>query len=148
MTMYNSTTSITAVKPSQYKYFSCGESELDEYLKRYAKANEKKGIGRNFVLSNEDSNVIGYYTLCMAQVDFEELPEAFQKGVPKYPIPAARLCRLAVDQSMQGKKLGGHLLMDAIERVLAADMSVAAYTLIVDAKTIQAKNFYQKYDFL
>jgi len=148
MTLFRSTVSISEVKPSQYKFFSCGEPSLDEYLKRFAKGNEKKGIGRNFMLLDQDQMVVGYYTLCMAQVDFIELPDDYQEGLPKYPVPAARLCRLAVDETMQGKKFGEHLLMDAIERVLAADQIIAAYTLIVDAKNLKAKQFYQKYHFL
>ena len=144
---FHPTLSILEVKPSQYKHFSCGEPALDEYLKRYAKANEKKRISRNFILPGEDGQAIGYYTLCMAQVKFDELPEEFQSGLPHYPIPAARLCRLAVDQSMQGNGLGEHLLMDAINRVHIADKMVAAFALLVDAKNTKAKRFYQKYDF-
>ena len=149
MTLLQPTVSINAVKPGQYKLFSCGEPALDEYLRRFAKGNEKKGIGRHFVLlDDQDQTVIGYYTLCMAQVDFTELPDEQQESLPKYPVPAARLCRLAVDVMMQGKKLGEHLLMDAIERVLAADRIIAAYTLVVDAKSLKAKKFYQKFNFL
>ena len=145
---FDPTIPINGVKPSQYKDFTSGVPELDEYLKRFAKTNEKKGVGRNFLLLDDDQMVIGYYTLCMAQLGFVELPEDFQKGMPKYPVPAARLCRLAVDQTIQGQRIGEHLLMDAIQRVIIADQSVAAHSLIVDAKNAKAKRFYQKHEFI
>lgn len=145
---FDPTVSINLVKLRQYKHFSCGDPQLDEYLKRFAKANEKKGIGRNFLLLSDDQFVIGYYTLCMAHVEFRDLPISFQQGLPKYPLPAARLCRLAVDQKIHGQGIGQYLLMDAIERVITADRSVAAHSLIVDAKNAKTKCFYLKHDFI
>jgi GNAT superfamily N-acetyltransferase len=143
----NPTVSINAVTPSQYKTFSSSEPALDEYLKRYAKQNEKIDIGRTFVLV-KDEKVIGYYTLSKAQIHIEDLPEAHRKKLPRYPVPASKLCKLAVDQSFQGQRIGEHLLMDAIKRVLHVDASIAIHAFIVDAKTPKAKNFYLKYGFM
>ncbi len=150
MTLLNPTISITKVTPSQYSKFSCGEQALDEYLRRFAKNHEKSNIGRTFVLLNDGSSpaVIGYYTLSTAQLHIEDLPELHQKKLPKYPVPASRLCRLAVDRSCQGQRLGEHLLTDAIKRVLQADASIAIHSLVVDAKHEKAKNFYLKYGFI
>jgi hypothetical protein len=70
----NPTISINATTPSQYKFFSCGEPALDEYIKRYAKNHEKINIARTFVLLDhsdkgaELNTVIGFYTLCAAQL--------------------------------------------------------------------------------
>lgn len=147
MTQFNPTISITKTSPSQYKNFACTEPALDEYIKRYAINHEKIGIGRTFVLLNENI-VIGYYTLSAAQISVNDLPQEHRKKMPKYPVPASRLCRLAVDQSHQGKKIGEHLLADAIKRVLQADSVMAIHSMIVDAKNAKSKNFYLKYDFL
>ena len=41
--------------------------------------------------------MIGFYTQSMAEVDFSSFPEAIQKKLPKHPVPAVRIGRLAVD---------------------------------------------------
>lgn len=147
MIRFTETVSISKIAPSQYTYFSCSENALDEYIRRYAINHEKIGIGRTFVLLNVDV-VIGYYTLSAAQIYANDLPEEYRRKMPKYPVPASRLCRLAVDQSMQKKGIGEHLLIDAIKRVLLADSAIAIHSMIVDAKNESAKKFYLKYDFL
>ncbi len=147
MTQFNPTVSITRTSPSQYKNFSCTESALDEYIRRYAVNHEKIDIVRTFVLLNENI-VIGYYTLSAAQISINNLPQEYRKKMPKYPVPASRLCRLAVDHSQQGKGIGEHLLADAIKRVLQADSVMAIHSMIVDAKNEKSKKFYLKYEFL
>jgi hypothetical protein len=53
--------------------FSCGKHPLDDYLARHALANDRRGIGRAFVLRRAASDppelpvVIGFYTLSMAR---------------------------------------------------------------------------------
>lgn len=148
MIQFEPTVSIAKTSPSQYKNFSCGVSELDEYLKRYAKNNEKKGIGKTFVLLFPNNAVIGYYTLSAAQLSITDIPQAYKLKLPAYPIPASRLYRLAVDAAYQGQKIGEHLLAEAIERVLSAATNIAIHALIVDAKNEKAKNFYLKYGFM
>ncbi|MFT5319818.1 MAG: GNAT superfamily N-acetyltransferase [Chlamydiales bacterium] len=144
------TISILDVTKSQYKAFSCGYEELDNYLKRFAKGNHKsKFLGSTYVLLDEEEPVvIGYYTVCMAVLGFEEIPEDLRAGLPHYPLPAARLCRLAVDTKHKGKGLGGYLLSDALWRVWQASKSLAACAVVVDAKDEIAKSFYLHYDFI
>ena len=60
-------------------------------------------------------------------------------------MPAALLARLAVASSFQGKKLGGILLADAVERVARGDLG--AFALVVDAKDGQARRFYEHHGF-
>jgi GNAT superfamily N-acetyltransferase len=78
----------------------------------------------------------------------EDLPQAYREKLPKYPIPASRLCRLAVDEAFQHQKLGSYLLMDAIQRVLHVDRVMAIHSLIVDAKHEGLRNFYSRHGFL
>ncbi len=92
--------------------------------------------------------IAGYYTLSAAEFSKAELPAAAAKRLPHYPVPAAVLGRLAVDQSYQGRGLGETLLMDAIHRTLRASEAMAVYAIIVDAKNDQAKAFYERYSFL
>jgi ribosomal protein S18 acetylase RimI-like enzyme len=141
-----STKSIDQVSSSSYKDFSSDVKELDEYLKQFAKGNHKKNIGKTFVLVDEEK-VIGFYTISMATIDFHEILEDQRKDLPRYPIPAARIGRLAVDIKYQGKNIGKLLLMDAFERVVEASESIAAYAIVVDAKNEKSKEFYVRFGF-
>ena len=67
------------VKSESYSHFSCGNPDLDIYLKTFAKQNHKSGIGKSFVALNQDL-VIGFYTISMASIEFKDVPEEFKKG--------------------------------------------------------------------
>ena len=61
-------------------------------------------------------------------------------------IPAVLLVKLALDRRLHGG-LGGQLLFDAYQRVLAATRTVAARYLVVDAIDVTAVGFYEHYGF-
>jgi hypothetical protein len=48
--------------------FECGVPELNEYLKKYARQNDRRGIAKTFVAIAEGGNgdVAGYYSVSMA----------------------------------------------------------------------------------
>ena len=129
--------------------FDCGVPPLNDFLRKYAGQNERKNIGSTFVLVPSDGSKVamGYYTLCMAQVEFQTLSEKQRKGLPRHPIPAVRLARLAVDLSVQGKGLGELLLIDALHRSVRASRMIAAKYIIVDAKNPETEAFYRRYGF-
>ena len=124
------TKSIDSIQPRTYKDFSCGILELDEYLKRYAKKNHKNDIGKTFVYL-ENEFVIGFYTINMSSVLFNDLPENYKAGMPKYPIPVAQIGRLAVHSNFQGREIGSALLVDAFKRIKEASLTIAAFAVIV-----------------
>jgi ribosomal protein S18 acetylase RimI-like enzyme len=130
--------------------FYCGVDSLNEFLKRYALQNLKKNLGVTIVAAGEAnrSKILGYYTVSMAQVSFKELPEELAGGIPRYPVPAMRIGRLAVDKSAQGMGLGGELLRDALFRALDLSLEVGTCVVLVDAIDAQAKRFYEKYGFV
>ncbi len=131
--------------------FDCGKEKLNLYLLQSARQHHEKGISKTFVaLPEPDSTTIaGYYSVCMAQIEFLSMPTSQQKGIPKeYPIPAMRITRLAVDKAFQGQRLGQELLMEALHRALRLSCEVAIYAVVVDAMDDEAKQFYLKYDFL
>lgn len=145
--MSRKTLSILDTTPESYKNFSSGRIELDEYLKRYAKGNHLKGFGKTFVYKSYLS-VSGFYTISMGSIEFNSLPEQIKKGLPKYPTPIAKIGRLAVDQSHQGKGIGKLLLVDAFYRIFEASQLVAAYAIVVDAKDEKAQAFYTHFGFM
>lgn len=135
---------------AQTAEFECGELALDEYLQRYATQDIKRGVARVFVASptKQPQVVSGFYTLSAASIGAETLPEKLRKKLPRYPVPAALLGRLAVSQQAQGKGLGSILLVDACKRVAAASETLAVAAILLDAKSPAVAAFYQHFGFI
>jgi GNAT superfamily N-acetyltransferase len=90
--------------------------------------------------------VAGYYTLAAGGVPLNDLASDLIRRLPRYPsVPVARVGRLAVDRSFQGRHLGAALLADAALR--AARSEVAVHALVVDAKDEAAAAFYRHHGF-
>lgn len=128
--------------------FCCGNDRLDQYIVRYVTQDVRRGITTAFV-ALDGERVVGYYTTSAGSVDWSSLPQSLARKLPpKYPVPVARIGRLAVDRSVQGQRLGERLLVDAFKRVIRASEEVmAVYAVIVDAKE-GAVSFYEKYGFI
>lgn len=129
--------------------FECGESALDEWLKRYARAAQASDSARVFVATLEDGEtVIGYYALAAAQVAPEGATARALKGQPRArPVPAILLARLAVDQQHQGAGVGRSLLQDVLLRCVEAAEAIGARVLLVHAKHEAAKAWYMQFGF-
>jgi GNAT superfamily N-acetyltransferase len=67
--------------------------------------------------------------------------------MPRHPIPAILLARLAVDSSVQGHGVGAWLLRDAMLRALSAAEEVGIRVLLVHAIDERAASFYARYGF-
>ena len=68
--------------------------------------------------------------------------------LPRYEeLPAALVGRLAVDLRYQDQKLGGFLLMDALQRCLATSEKMGLLAVTVDAKDGRARAFYEAFEF-
>lgn len=132
------------------KDFSSGSIQLDNYLKVQAGQDNKKNVSVTYVLTPINSNdVIGYYTLSSFSIDASDLAYEFLKKLPKYPLlPAILIGRLAVNSIYQGKKIGGHLLIDALKRGLLISDQIGINLVVVDAKDTNALNFYRHYGFI
>ena len=103
--------------------FDCGVPELNEFLKQYARQNEKHRISRTYVaVLASDPHVLGYFTLRTGAVGVAELSDKDAKRLPKYPVPVIHLARLAVDVTAKGKGLGG-LAVAAFVLFLVAALS-------------------------
>lgn len=129
--------------------FSCGEPDLDEHLARFARQNQESGIAKTFVaLGGDDpSRVLGYYSVSAGAIGRENLPARASRRFPAFPIPVARLARLAVDQAFQGRGLGEDLLLDALNRVLRVSADIGIVAVLLDAKHEKARCFYARYEF-
>jgi len=128
--------------------FDCGNPSLNEYLKRYASQNARRGIGRTYVATPVDGDVVaGYYSLCTGSIAFANAPPELVDRLPRYPIPTVHLARLAVDSSRQGAGLGGILLVDALVRCASVADEVGVRAVSVDAKDDEAAGFYAHFGF-
>ncbi len=128
--------------------FSCGEPVLDVYLRQQASQDVRRRIAQAFVAVDASTGrVAGYYTLSAASFFRQDLPDKLAKRLPRYPVPAAIMGRLAVDQAFKGQGLGALLLADAVKRLIRASETLAVYALIVDAKNDAARSFYEKFGF-
>jgi len=130
--------------------FDCGEPALDEFLKKLARQQQEKHVGRTFVaVAAGSKRVLGFYTLSAGSIAAQSMPLELRRKIPKYPVPVARLGRLAVDLSVAGKGVGSALLRDALlraARIATTEMGIVA--VVVDAKNDAAKKFYERYGFI
>jgi GNAT superfamily N-acetyltransferase len=126
--------------------FACGEAPLDDYLRRLARQHAQSNICKSYVACKGVA-ILGYYSLAMAAIRREQLPQQHQKRFPNYPVPVARLARLAVSQSQQGKGLGKLLLLDALHRCHRLSEEIGSAGVIVDAKNASAHSFYSRMNF-
>ncbi|MCH7888052.1 MAG: GNAT family N-acetyltransferase [Proteobacteria bacterium] len=128
--------------------FSCGEPSLDAYIRRQAGQDVRRQICKVFVATLDDpASIAGFYTLSAAAVESRNLPLDLARRLPKHPLPAALIGRLAVDAREQGQGIGKYMLMDALTRAVAASALIGIYAVIVDAIDDNAKAFYRKYGF-
>ena len=138
---------IKDVPKAKLKKFDCGTEVLNEFLSRYSFKNDILGIGKTFVAFNKNEDVVGYFTLAAAQVLFEDIPDNYRAKLPRYPIPALRIARLAVGKNLQGKGIGKWLLTQAFIKIIHVAEITGLYFIIVDAKET-SKSFYEHYGFI
>ncbi len=127
--------------------FSCGNSDLDRYLRQQASQDSRRDFATIFMAVEISTDVLhGFYSLSMASVLLDQLPTEIARKMPRYPTaPAVRLGRLAVHQDVQGRGLGAHLLIDAMCRALKNDLAWTAF--VVEAKNDRARTWYKKFGF-
>ena len=129
--------------------FTCGKPSLDDFIRSRASQYEKRNLGRTYVaVKGEDLKVLGYYTIASSALAFTELPPELARKLPKHPIPAILLGRLAVDQTVQGQRLGEKLLINALEKSLELSQFLGVQAVEVDAIDAEAKRFYERYGFI
>jgi predicted N-acetyltransferase YhbS len=127
--------------------FDCGREALNRFLIRYAIQNQQAGASQTYVALAEQE-IVGYYTLVVGQVEYNDAPERLTKGLARHPVPIMLLARLAVSIAWQGKRIGAGLLKDAMLRTLQAADIAGIRAFAVHAKDDEAKAFYEHFDFV
>jgi GNAT superfamily N-acetyltransferase len=127
--------------------FDCGVPALNEYLQRFARQNHESGGAKTFVALGPAAPavVLGYYTISPGAIAFAKAPAALTRKLGRYEVPVFRLGRLAVSQALQGRGLGGDLLLAAGERAIAVAREVGGVALAIDAKDGRAAGWYERF---
>jgi len=131
--------------------FDCGDSALNTFLRRHARKTHERGGAKTFV-AIEDANatagirpILGFYSLSPASLSYTRCPAVVRRGLARHEVPVFRLARLAVDRSLQGRGIGGQLLLAAGRRCLAVATEIGGVALLIDAKNERAAKWYVGY---
>ncbi len=128
--------------------FDCGVESLNTWVARHALQAATVGSARTFVITDtKQARVVGYHALAAASITHADATGRAAKGMPRHPIPAALLARLAVDTSVQGHGIGAWLLRDAMLRTLTAADELGIRVLLVHAINEDARAFYRRHEF-
>jgi GNAT superfamily N-acetyltransferase len=127
--------------------FDCGAPALNEYLQRFARQNHESGGAKTFVAVGPvaPAVILGYYTISPGAIAFAKTPAALTRKLGRYEVPVFRLGRLAVSRAVQGRGLGGDLLLAAGERAIAVAREVGGVALAIDAKDDRAAGWYERF---
>ncbi len=132
------------------KAFTCGNNGLDRYLREQATQDIRRRVASVFVAveTARPERICGFFTLSAASVLPAELPEDVAKRLPRLPVPAALIGRLAVDHRFQRRDLGSILLADAVKKAATAAETVATAAIVVDPIDETARIFYAAFGFV
>lgn len=128
--------------------FTSGVEPLDRYFATQVAQDIRRRVAACFVAAEQASGeVVGYYTIAASSIPLTDLSPEIAKMLPRYPvILVVRVGRLAVAGSHRGTGLGAGLLVNSMERALAAE--IAASAIVVDAKDEAAAAFCTHHGFI
>lgn len=127
--------------------FDCGQEALNRFLARFALHNQQADASQTYV-ALADETVIGFYSLVVGEVSYDDAPDRLTKGLARHPVPIMLLARMGVAVGWQGKKVGAGLLRNAMQRTLQAADIAGVRALAVHAKDEEAQAFYRHFDFI
>jgi len=126
--------------------FDCGEPALNVFLQRLARQQSARDFSKIYVACEPDTpTILGFYAISSGSIDFAHWPPALR--LPRYPVPVARLARLAVDKRAQGQGAGAALLSHAVRLAVMLAEHIGLHAMVVDAKDEAAAAFYQRHGF-
>jgi len=126
--------------------FDCGDSVLNNFLKKNLNQQMKQGVTVGYVLVSSERRIVGYFTLSNGQIPVTIVPTGL-KFPPVQAVPTTLIGRLAVDRAFQGKGFGGDLLIHGIRKAVEVSRIVASAVIEVDALDENARKFYEHFGF-
>jgi len=126
--------------------FDSGNSDLDEWLIRYAGQNENSFRTRTFFAVNKSGDLLGYYASVFGKLTSDEQVKSM--GVSRYSKSVFLIARLAVDTRYQGCGIGKALLSDALSKAMQASEAAGLELIVVEASNDLAVQFYARFGFI
>lgn len=131
--------------------FTCGNEEIDKYLK--SKAIDDMECGNNFtriIVNNDNNELIGYYSINCTSIVMENYNH-------KYFSPAIEIKMFALSEKYQGMKFSkddedddmfsDQILCEIINKIVEiTELHISARSIILYSVP-KAKNFYLRNDF-
>ena len=128
--------------------FDCGHAALNQFLQRFALANQKANSAQTYVCCEHATGfVAGFYSLVVGSVEPSASASRVAKGLARHPVPVMILARLAVGRKHQSAGLGRALLKDALLRTVQAADIAGIRAVLVHAKDDDARNWYLHWGF-
>ncbi|HBE69219.1 MAG TPA: N-acetyltransferase [Planctomycetaceae bacterium] len=137
----------TLAKPHNRRSFTCGNTQVDRWLRQSALQSQKKHLSVTKVLLDENDTIVGFYTLATSQVDFSDLPPELSRVLPRRQLPVAVLAWLGIASRFQSQGLGKRILAMALRDCFDASQSFAFVAVLLDCVDDSAKKFYRQFDF-
>ncbi|MBP8811505.1 MAG: GNAT family N-acetyltransferase [Kofleriaceae bacterium] len=137
---------VVALSPSHNRRsFSCGNDQLDEYLRTKASQHQRVAANQTYVGVVDDA-VVGFVTVSVVTMRREQVgPE--RRKLPPQPLPVLLLARLGVDKASQSQGRGQTLLKHVFRLARQISAAVGCVGVFVDSKPT-AVGWYQKLGFV
>ncbi len=131
--------------------FECEESELNDFIKKYARQNHTNNISKTYVVL-DNNKVVAYYTLVYENIELKDISNEIPSDLMqnrKDKIPCVLLGMLARDKKLKGQDYGMYLLYEAIKKTYEASQIAGIKGLFLTPINERvAKKFYDKIEFL
>lgn len=130
-------------KQHNRKSFDCGHPAINSYFWQMANQHAQKGISRTHLLTDDNSAILGFYTLSNTSID------NIGKVLNGYPerVPAILIGRIGVDVKSQGKGISKLLLSHAINKAKLLSLDTGIAFIIINAKDEQLAKYYANFGF-
>lgn len=127
--------------------FTCGNDDLDDFLKNDAFENQSAWLSATRLLYDAD-NLVGYFTLTADTLHKERIAEPDRVNDYTYAkYPCIKLARLAVDRRYQHRGIGSELMMYFFKTARDIVQYEGGRFITVDAKNT-ATGFYESFGFV
>ncbi len=129
--------------------FNCGREAQNTFLRERARKHASQNFSKTWVaVMPGEPTMLGYVTLSMGNISFENLTDELRSELPKYPMPVLHAGQLAVSIHFQGKGIGALLIRFAAEQAIAASKPVGCYAIELVADNDRAREWYLARGFL
>ena len=120
---------------------------MNQWFHRHAWRNHEAGISRTNVVCDPTSGaILGYVSMCAAQVEREHLAKPEQRNRPE-AIPAILLARLAIDRRAQGRGHSRSLMLFALRTAVAASAEIGCCLVLTHPLDDGVRAFYRHFGF-